>query len=84
MDAAEQLTMPSTFDLTGFLGYVLFVEDGKDRLRPFVEHNMQFRGEQEPVIVVPPSEFPVGLLYWDSDVHLFRVVTVRPDERQFR
>ena len=84
MDAAQQLTMPSTFDLTGFIGYVLFVPDGKDRLRPFVEYNMQFRGEAEPIIVVPPSKFPVGLLYWDNDVHLFRAVTIRPDEAKFR
>ena len=84
MDATQQLTMASTFDLAGFIGYVLFVPDGKDRLCPFVEHNMQFRGEQEPIIVVPPSDFPVGLLYWDNDVHLFRVVTIRPDEVHFR
>ena len=84
MDATNQLTMPSTFDLKGFLGYVLFVPDGPDRLRPFVEHNMQFRGEAEPIIVVPASDFPVGLLYWDNDVHLFRVVTIRPDEAHFR
>jgi len=84
VDAAQQLTMPSTFDLTGFLGYVLFVEDGKGQLHQYLETNMQFRGEQEPIIVVPPSKFPAGLLYWDNDVHLFRVVTIRPDEAKFR
>ena len=87
MDAAQRKKfhkMGSTFDLTGFYGYLLFVENGKGQLRQHFEANMQFRGEQEPIIIVPPSDYPVGLLYWDTDINLFRVVTVRPEEAHYR
>jgi len=84
MDATEQLTMPSTFDLTGFLGYILLVENGKGELRPHVEDDLHFRDPETPVIVVPPSPYPIALLYWDADVQLYRVQTVRPDEARYR
>ena len=76
--------MDSTFDLAGFLGYVLLIKDGRGELRPHIEDDLQFRSDSEPMIVVPQSPYPLALLYWDADVQLYRVQTVRPDEKKFR
>ena len=77
--------MQATFaDLANFLGYIHMSRDRFHELRPRIEHDLVFRGEDDPTVIVPPSVLPVGLLFWDSVARGFRVETIAPDEEQYR
>jgi hypothetical protein len=75
--------MQATFSLDGFLGYIHLTPD-REQVRPAIVHQLCFRGEDDPTVIVPPADLPVGLLYWDNSRHIFRVITVRPDQEGFR
>jgi hypothetical protein len=75
--------MQATFSLEGFLGYIHLTRVG-EQMRSVIVHQLCCRGEGDPTVVVPRAELPIGLLYWDNSQHIFRVITVRPDQEAYR
>lgn len=68
--------MDSTFDLDGFLGFILL--DGR---RPRIDHDIPFRSPSVPTLVVPKSALPVGLLYWRDGRYAVRTVLAQTKAR---
>ena len=80
--------LPSTYDRGDahkrHLGFLIFERDGENVPLRFTDELWTRDPESDPTLVVPPSAFPVGIVYMDLDTKKFVVKTVQPEESRYR